>query len=318
MTGEREVDVVVVSWNTREELLRCLASVEGSTSVRPRVAVVDNASTDGSADAVRASFPDAELVENAANEGFARAVNRGLRCGSASYVLLLNPDAELPPGAVAALARRLDTLPRHAVVAPRLVWDGGAAQHSAYGFPSIPVSVLLATGLAPAVPRRVRARLLLEGAWGSDRERDVPWVIGAAMLVRRAALDEVGALDERFFVYAEDMELCDRLGRAGWLVRFTPDVTVLHRGNRSGAQRYGEDRTAVHLASATAWLRRRHGRAWTSAWLAVNAAGTVPRWAASAALARSRPTPPRLARAAMWRAHARFYLGTARNPDRGP
>ncbi len=312
----RTVDVVVVSWNTRDATVACLGAVAASTGVHPEVVVVDNASTDGTAAAARQAFPGMTVIENADNAGFARAVNQGVRRGAGEYVLLLNPDTEVPAGALAALASRLDELPRHGLLAPRLVGDDGSPQHSANSFPSLRLSVLLALGAQRLLPRRIRARLLLEGHWRSDEDRDVPWVIGAAMLLRRRALEAVGPLDERFFVYAEDMELCDRLWRAGWRVRFTPAVTIRHSGNRSGVQRYGDDRTAVHLASALAWLRRRHGRLWVAAWRAINASATLPRWGAAAVMVRLRPDAARAERVALWRSHARYFVGRARDPDR--
>jgi len=314
-TEPAAVDVVVVSWNVRDDLLRCIESVLRSEAVRPRVVVVDNASSDGSADAVARRFPQVTLVRNRANLGFAPAANLGMAAGSAAMVLLLNPDTVVPPTALAALVRRLDELPRHAVVAPRLVGEDGTPQHSVHRFPSVWISLVLGTGVHRLLPRSLKARWLLEGAWGSDEEREVPWVIGAAMLVRRSAMQVVGALDERFFMYAEDLEWCDRLRRAGYGIRFLPSVTITHLGNRSGAQVWGEDRTAAYLRSTVTYLRQRHGRLWTAAFCAVNGASTTLRYAASTAMVRVRPSPRRRAMHRLWRAHARFYLKRGAAPD---
>ena len=310
------VDVVIVSWNVRDELLACLDSLWASTGVGLRVTVVDNNSRDGSADAVAAAFPGAVLLRNPTNEGFARAVNRGLRRGTAPSVLLLNPDTRLPAAAIARLCHHLDRLPGHAAVAPRLVGEDGTPQHSVYPYPSLGLSLLLATGAQRLLPSSRRAALLLEGDWRSDADRDVPWAVGACLLARRSVLERVGPLDEGFFVYAEDLEWCHRATRAGHPVRFVPDVTVVHLGNRSGAQRYGDDRTAAWLRNTIRFGRRNRGRAWTAAYVVVNGAATVSRYAVASARMRVRPSAEAADRLRLWRGHARFYLGRSRPEPR--
>jgi len=311
------VDVVVVSWNTRDDLLACLDALVQSRGVDVRAIVVDNDSGDGSADAVATRFPQATLVRNPTNLGFARAVNQGLRLATAPWVMLLNPDTALPPDAVATLVQRLAALPQHAAVAPRLLHGDGRPQHSVYPYPTLWLSLLLALSLQKLVPKRLRARMLLEGDWQSDVERDVPWAIGACLLLRRSIVDELGGLDERFFVYAEDLEWGWRVTHAGHPIRFVPEVSVTHLGNRSGGQRYGDDRTAAWLRNTVRFTRSAHGPAWTGAYVAVNGAATVSRWVVTTALLRLRPTPARLRRQRLWRAHARYYLGRATPVDEG-
>jgi len=316
-TGHPRVDVVVVSWNTRDDLVACLDAVAGSSGVSCATVVVDNDSLDGSPGAVAAEHPDVRLIRNRSNVGFARAVNQGLRAGAAPWVLLLNPDALVQPATVAALVARLDALPDHAAIAPRLLGADGRAQHSVYPYPSLWLSLLLGLSLQRLLPRRLRARLLLEGDWDSDVERDVPWAIGACLLLRRSVVDELGGLDERFFVYAEDLEWCHRVARAGHPIRFTPAVSVVHAGNRSGQQRYGDDRTAAWLANTMRFVRAAHGPLWSAAYVAVNGTATVSRWAATTALLRVRPSDARRRRERLWRAHARYYLRRAPRRDEG-
>ena len=305
------VDVVVVSWNTRDELHSCIDSVLASTGVKVNLIVVDNASADGSADAARA-VRGVKVIANSANVGFARGANAGAAAGISPWILLLNPDTAVSPSTIAELVERMEGLPRHAAAAPRLLYEDGTPQHSAYRTPSLGMSLLLNTGLQKALPRRWRSRLLLEGSWESDEERDVPWVIGAALLVRRSAWDRLGPLDEGFFMYAEDLEWCDRANRAGMPIRFIPSIAVTHLGNRSGSQRYGDDRVGAYLRSTLRFARRRHGPAWTAAFALINAAGTVPRYAAWRAVAAGRPTPRAVAGIQQWRPYARFYLGRSR------
>lgn len=303
------VDVVVVSWNVREELAECLAALAASEVAPAGVVVVDNASSDGSVEMVAARFPDARVIPLRENHGFAVAANRGVHSGSAEYVLFLNPDAAVTPGAIGTMRERLAALPSHAAVAPRLLGADGTPQHSVHRFPSLGISLLLALGLQHLLPRRWGAALLLEGAWDSAVERDVPWAIGAALLTRRATLAGIGGFDERLFLYAEDLEWCDRAARAGLRVRFVPSAEVVHHGDRSGAQLHRGDRVAAYMQSTLAFLRRRHGGAWTSAFVAINGGGTVARYgfyrAAGAALG-GRPWVQR--GLAAWRPYARFYL----------
>jgi N-acetylglucosaminyl-diphospho-decaprenol L-rhamnosyltransferase len=317
-TPQPTVDVVVVSWNTRDDLLACLDALAQSRGVALDAVVVDNDSLDGSATAVAASHPDVHLIRNRSNAGFSRAVNQGLRQGTAAWVLLLNPDAMVQPDTVASLVARLEALPRHAAVAPRLLHADGRPQHSVYPYPTLWLSLVLALSLQRLLPRRVRARLLLEGDWQSDVERDVPWAIGACLLLRRSVVDELGPLDERFFVYAEDLEWCHRVTHAGHPIRFVPGLSVTHLGNRSGEQRYGDDRTAAWLSNTVRFARAAHGPLWAWAYVAVNGAATVSRWAAATALLRVRRNDARMRRARLWRAHARFYLRRApRRRDEG-
>lgn len=308
MPPATRVDVVIVSWNVRDDLLQCLASVSASRDVELRIIVVDNASADGSADAVAEHFPAVTLLRNHENLGFARAVNQGLRRGDAPWVLLLNPDTIVPADAIAGLIRRLEQLPGHALVAPRLIGGDGWPQHSAYPFPSLRLSLLLGFGVHRLLSRRRRAAMLLEGAWMSDVDRDVPWVIGAVMLVRRSAIERAGDLDERFFVYAEDMEWCDRLRSAGYAIRFVPEIEVTHIGNRSGVQQFGDTRTQEYLRNTVSFARRRHGRFWAAGFVAVNGTAVLGHALASRVAHVVRPTPERTRMRAYWHDQARFYV----------
>ena len=304
------VDVVIVSWNVREELIACLDSVLTSTGVEPRVVVVDNASADGSADAVAGTFGGVRLIRNPANLGFARAVNQGIAAGSAGWVLLLNPDTVVPAGGIATLVRRLADLPGHGMIVPRLVDSAGRPQQSAYLFPSLGVALLVAAGGHHLLGRRRRERLLIPGAWG-EAERDVPWAVGAAMLVRRSAIERVGPMDESFHVYVEDMDWCERMWSAGLRIRYTPEVTVVHHGNRSGARRFGAERSREHLFNTARHLRRRHGRLWRWSFAGVNAGTAVSRFLLTRVTSRVRPTPARREVHAYWRDQVRAHLAAS-------
>jgi len=225
------VTAVIVSFNTREHLLRCVASLQAHVSLPIEVVVVDNGSDDGSAAAVRAAHPAARVVENGANLGFAAACNRGLREARAPYGLLLNSDAEVCPGTVEALARVLDERPEVGVVGPRTVGPDGGPQLS-FGPDLTPPAEWRQRRLVVGL-RQGQAAAVREVTALSAREQEPAWVSAACLLARKAALDAVGGLDERFFLYEEDVDLCLRVRRAGWRILYTPAAVVMHHLGKS-------------------------------------------------------------------------------------
>ena len=273
MTEDRpQVDVGVVTWNTRDltvaALRRLLDTDQGAAL---RLLVHDNASSDGTPDAVREQVPEAEVVDCPDNLGFAAGVNRLLARSDAPWFLALNSDAWPVPGAIGAMVAAAQRHPRAAAVAPRLERPDGTLEHSTHPFPSVPIA------LASAVGTRGRwaQRHALHGAWKHDEERPVDWAVGAALLIRREALDQVGGFDESFFMYVEDLEWCHRARRHGWEIWFTPASVVVHVGNASGERRYGTARTATWLANSYRFYRRHHGPVSTAAYRAANAAGAM-------------------------------------------
>jgi GT2 family glycosyltransferase len=257
-----DISVVVVSWRTRELTLRCLESLE-TDAARGEVAVetllVDNDSGDGTVEAVRERFPGVEVVVADRNLGFAAGCNLGLARASGRYALLLNPDAELPPGALGALARFLDATPRAGAAGCRLVSAAGEPQFSAGRFLTPFNQFAETTGLARLIPAAALRRSYRDEELG-DAAAEVDWVVGACMAVRRAALDEVGGLDERFFMYSEDEDLCYRLRAAGWSVHRLGDVRVRHVGGGSAAQALPRMRDEAR-ASQSAFVRKHGGAA---------------------------------------------------------
>lgn len=217
---------VVVSYNSRSHLERCLASLrdDGVTDV----VVVDNGSTDGSDEVVRTA--GATWVESGGNVGYGRAANLGAarpEVASARYLLICNPDTEVRPGTVAVLASALDEAADLGAVGPRLVNPDGSLYPSARTFPSLVDAVghgLL--GLVAPQNRFTRRYRLLD--WDHAQPARVDWVSGAFFLVRRDAWDAVGGFDPAYFMYMEDVDLCWRLGRAGWAVGYEPGGEVMH------------------------------------------------------------------------------------------
>jgi GT2 family glycosyltransferase len=222
-----------------------------------RLLVRDNGSTDDTAERVHHAAPVAEVYRGD-NLGFAGGVNFLLARASAPWVFLLNSDAWPETGAIGRLVEAALADPRAAAVAPRIERPAGGLEHSTHRFPSLRLAAATAWGVGRLSAERADA-LLLTGAWLHDRPRVVDWAVGAALLLRRDALEDVGPLDDTFFMYAEDLDWCWRAHRRGWHVRFEPSAVVRHVGNASGSQRYGHRRARAHFASAYRFYRRTHG-----------------------------------------------------------
>jgi N-acetylglucosaminyl-diphospho-decaprenol L-rhamnosyltransferase len=220
------VAVVIVSYEAREALLAGLASLRAHVSLPIETVVVDNASTDGSADAVRAAHPEALLLANTENVGFARACNQGWRASRAPHVLFLNPDAEVTPGAIETLVRLLEERPEVGAAGPRTRSSDGTIQVST-GPDLAPFAELWQRRLVLGVARG-DGGALAEAEDLHSREHDPDWVSGSCLAARRTALEAVAGFDERFFLYEEDADLCRRLRAAGWRVVFTPAAEVRH------------------------------------------------------------------------------------------
>lgn len=223
-----DLSIIIVNWNTQSLLKQCLESICNTI----QTVVVDNASTDGSAQMVRQRFPWVQLLENRENVGFARANNQGIRASTGRYVLLLNSDTVVHPGALENLVGFMDTHPQAGACGPRLLNGDGSLQPS--------VDPML-------TPAREFCRLLfLDRLWPTATYRQERWDItspkpvevikGACLLVRRSTLEQVGLLDEGYFMYTEEVDLCYRMAQAGWQLWYVPTAVVTHYGGASSKQ----------------------------------------------------------------------------------
>ena len=229
-----DVSVVIVSFNTRELLRECLQTLDRETSkVSYETIVVDNASADGSADMVEKEFPRVKLVRSAVNLGFAAANNRGFALAGGRYVSQLNSDAFVNPGALDLAVKHMDARPQVGLGGGRLVGRDGSWQPSLRKFPSPLNEALNLTGLA-AKYRRSRFFGRADKTWADPLESGpADWVPGAFTLIRREILEQIGHLDERFFLYFDDVDLCRRVKALGYAVWYFPDVVVTHVGGGS-------------------------------------------------------------------------------------
>ena len=231
-----DVSVIVVSFNALPWLERCLESVAGLDTI-----VVDHGSTDGSVELVRSRFPGARLVSQE-NRGMGAGNNLGMRIADSRYFFLLNSDAWVQGGGVATLVAFADAHPDTAVVGPRLLNPDGTLQRSVRGFPSVWRLATEYLFLRKLAPRSRLLNSLYAGGFRHDSQRQVDWVSGAALLVRREAADAVGLFDEDFFMFSEEADWMYRFREAGWRVWFVPEAEVVHVGGGShGGRLYVEN-----------------------------------------------------------------------------
>jgi N-acetylglucosaminyl-diphospho-decaprenol L-rhamnosyltransferase len=255
MNAPPRLSIIIVSYNARADLIKCLASLHDAPPSMPyEIIVVDNQSSDDSAAAARQSA-GVTVIESGSNLGFARANNLAIRSSTGGLILLLNSDTVVPAGAIDRLVAELDRRPDAAVVGPRLVDDRGRAE--------------LSFGPALGPLNELRQKILFRGQVmglpllshvverATHRRQEPGWVTGACLLVRRADAEAVGLLDERYFMYTEDVDFCAAIRARGRAVLFTPDVEIVHRRGRSAATAPVETRRA-YRRSQVAFYEKHH------------------------------------------------------------
>lgn len=300
MTRAGRIAVIVVNWNVREMLRECLRSLADAGGWAPGevdVIVVDNASADGSAAMVAAEFPAVRLVANADNVGFGAANNQALALTAAETLVLLNPDTVVADGALARMVAALDADPRIGVLGCRLLNRDGTLQRWTAGqFPTLANAASHYLFLDRLLPRFLRPRPLY-----LDRDIAEPapvgWVSGACMAIRREALGGRPLFDPRFFMYAEDMELCHRVHAAGWKVIYDPRMSIVHYQGAS-LQQQQADVMLSSLRSPRDFFEALHGRRAARALDALTVAGFWLRRCVNATLARLSGSAAHRARAA--------------------
>ena len=243
-----DLSIVIVNWNAGDLLRRCVGSVVAAAPATAyEIIVVDNASSDGSLAALKGDDRAAalirdgrlRLVENTENRGFGAANNQAFALSRSAFVLLLNPDTVMVPGAIESLIAVLRADPGIAACGPRLVNPDGSLQVSVWRNPPAAWEILLSNlKLYRLLPARVRGELLLGPHWRHDRRRSVRMLSAAALIVRREAIDAVGGFDERFHMYGEDNEWCLRMVRGGWRLVFEPGVVLRHDEAQSSLKRW--------------------------------------------------------------------------------
>ena len=259
-----DLSVIVVSWNVRDLLRVCLASLHAS-ALACEVIVVDNASTDGSVPMVEAEFPAVRVLANSENAGFTRANNQGLAVSQGRYVFFLNPDAEVLCDAPATMVAFMDAHPEAGALGPQLRYGDGSLQSSRRRFPTLATAIFESTPLAwhlpPAANRWARRYHMDDVPVPDERSKSaqqVDWVVGAALLARRTALDQVGGFDEGYFMYSEELDWCRRASDAGWQILYYPAAKVIHHEGKSSEQAVAARHIRFHT-SRVRYFRKFHG-----------------------------------------------------------
>lgn len=262
-----DLSIVVVSWNVKDLLRRSLASVITSLGcgtgrqLSSQLVVVDNASSDDSVEMLGEEFPQIHLVANSENVGFTRGNNQGIAVSEGRYVLLLNPDTEVVGDALGEMVAYMDAHQRVGALGPQLLYPDGRVQSSRRRFPDLRTAYVESTCIQPwfADSRILRRYYVLDA---SDHEiLAVDWLVGACLLLRREALEEVGTLDERFFMYSEELDWCYRAKKAGWEVVYLPTARVVHHVGKSSEQVLPV-RHAQFQRSKVLFFKKHHGD-WT-------------------------------------------------------
>jgi len=267
-----ELSLIVVNWNAKELLKGCLRSIQKNmVQIDGEVLVVDNGSGDGSPEVVKREFSWVRLLRNKENVGFARANNQAIRVSEGRYILLLNPDAVLRRGALDKMIKYIRAHPEAGIVAPKLLNADSSLQLSCQSFPSLRTEFFHSTLLEELFPKnRIIGNYRMTN-WDHNSIREVDWVSGACMMVRRETIDEVGLLDESIFMYAEDIDWCYRIKNAGWKICYLPQAKVIH---------YQSEIAKINLASMLLnsygglyhFFRKHYGRqaAVIFRWLVIN------------------------------------------------
>jgi len=257
-TAAPELSIVVLSWNTRELLCRCLQSLAAQEhGVALETIVVDNASRDGSADRVARDFPQVRLLRNGVNEGYARANNQGARTATAPLLMLLNSDTEVRPGALRTLVDFLERFPGYGACAPRLVNPDGSVQRACMRFPTLAAGFLYDSWFERRFGRSRAVRRYFMEEFDHLGDADVDQPPGACFVVRRELWERLGGLDERLYLFFNDVDLCRRIRALGSRIRYVARAEVMHHGGKSTSQY--RDFTGEWIVNRVRYYRKHHG-----------------------------------------------------------
>jgi GT2 family glycosyltransferase len=260
-TTQCEVSFVIVSWNAKDYLRECLASLSAaSRGMDTEVIVVDNASSDGSWMMVRDEFPTVKLLRKETNAGFARANNRGIESAHGRYLCLVNSDVHVFPEAIKTILEYMEAHPDVGLVGPKALNGDRTRQPTCRTLPTLRSSFFRALSLDTAFPRSLLFGSHFMTNWDYDQTREVDILGGCFWMIRRSALQGVGLLDTQFFMYGEDMDFCRRCHAVGWKVIFHPAAQIIHYGGASSSNAPARFWIEMQRANLQYWIKHR-GRA---------------------------------------------------------
>ena len=253
-----DLSIVTISTNQEKLLKACLTSIYGNKhEVGYEVIVVDNVSSDGTSELVRTQFPQAILVVNQTKLGFAANNNKGIRVGKGRYLLILNPDMEVLPGSLDELVAFMDGHPEAGIAGSKLLNSDLSLQYSCRMFSTVPVVLLRILRIDMFFSNHRLIEKYLMSDWDHSEIRSVDWILGACMIVRREAMDEVGMMDEDFFLYFEDQDWCYRMCRKRWNVFYVPSAQMIHHHQRASARGLFSKYNRAHMRSMIRFFLKR-------------------------------------------------------------
>jgi hypothetical protein len=272
-----KLSIIIVCWNVRRDLLRCLQSIkEYPADESFEIIVVDNAGTDGTVEAVKKNFSEVTIIENKENRGFSAANNQAIRIAKGQYLFLLNPDTLVHPGSLDTMIQFLDNHPGAGACGPNLGDEDGTAHNSVGYVPTFRSLLYRKTFFKSLGIFRGHYRKLQADNFNYDRQADVEQLSGAALMVRRSVMNEIGLMDESFFLYYEDVDLCLRIRKARWKIVYVPDALITHAGGKS-TQQMSAKKNIILYKSIFIYLRKHKGKLSTTLFAFVFKPGIIIR-----------------------------------------
>ncbi len=259
-----KLSIVIVSWNIKKDLAVCLDSIRKSPpSGKFEIILIDNASSDGTVDFVEKNFPEVMVIANDSNRGFAAANNQGIRASQGQYILLLNPDTIIHENSLDILIQYMDENKDVGACGPKLLNEDRTIQPSARSFPTFRGALYRHTALRYFSIFKSAYKKWMMKDFDYKSEMDVDQLMGAALLIRKTVIDSVGAMDENFFMYYEEVDFCYRIKQAGWHIAFVPDAQIIHLGGQSTGQ-IPVKKQIMAITSLIKFFRKHRGRGTTA------------------------------------------------------
>jgi GT2 family glycosyltransferase len=257
-----DISIIIVTWNSEDFIRNCLDSILLlGDRVRHEIIVVDNASSDQTVKIVREFYPEADLIENRTNLGYARANNQGIEQAQGRYLLLLNPDTQLMDGSLSSMGELIEGDPRIGALGPKLLNPDRSTQASCREFPRFSTLIWEFTGLSRLFPNSKTFGAWRMGYFAFDQFREVDQPMGSCLMLRKETLEQIGSFDENFSMFFNDVDLCYRIKEAGWKIYFHPDARVIHHGGASTRKAKRRMIWLSHLAFYKFFRKHRKGPA---------------------------------------------------------
>lgn len=260
-----DLSIIILNYKSRGLVKQCVKTIGlCAPALSHEIIVVDNDSGDGTGEMLAAAFPRVRFIASPANVGYAAGNNLGIRAARGRYVVIMNPDITVRPGALEAMAAFMDANPDVGILGPKLVRPDGELDPSCYRFPTYAIPAYRRTPLGRMPAGRAAVARYLMDDYDKEDTRDVDWLLGAVLMVRREALDQVGPLDERYFLYFEDTDWCRRFWQAGWRVVYFTGAKMVHYHERLSAQGNWlvspfRKSARIHIASCIKYFRKWRG-----------------------------------------------------------